>query len=477
MTLHRSLCVTLLAVAACSSNDRAMEEPTSHLSWSRADGAITVDGVAMGSLARDSEGWNVVGDRAYARLATSEKALDGDHPYPRRVEIEGRAVGTEAAAGASFRQAYTLLAPPAPLPVEGYGLEVAEDEPGTNAEEHERIRRWLGDQGLPADTTRFQELHQDETGRELRVFYEISGRRVDGMFERVGHAGDAVALDTHFRSEDGGLKIHHKRPGENGRFTYHRRSLELADVLRWGDGSPELHAHECGCYGYAIAADFMTLGDRVYEVEADWLDDRVAAEFFFGFEAREGFPWVGIGDRRRMRDLARRARAWILKDASDRAFAKVSLDLPDDPPPGSLGPITYHVDEIAEDGARTPLARIEHTDAAIRLSFFRQREPAEALARLDQLFAAMPAQIMRGDGIRDSHLGEVELLVDAVLWIGEPGDERLADLVSDVDALTAARKVDALLSFDGDRFALAEAERPPAPIPGPGSRTRHASRD
>jgi len=56
-----------------------------------------------------------------------------------------------------------------------------------------------------------------------------------------------------------------------------------------------------------VAAGFMTLGASLYHVEADWFDDRVAAEFHLGLERRDRCPWIGFGDRRRTRDLARRA--------------------------------------------------------------------------------------------------------------------------------------------------------------------------
>ncbi|MGH7287267.1 MAG: hypothetical protein ACREI8_04540 [Myxococcota bacterium] len=155
-----------------------------------------------------------------------------------------------------YRDEYMLLAPAAPLAVEGFGLEVTGDAPGTNDAEHAALRAWLAEQGLAADTSPFQALHASETGRELRVWYEISGRRVDGSLTRIGAPAPLAKVDSRFRSEDGGLKIHHKRPGENGRFRYHRQSLELADTIA-AEGLPELSAHECGCYGYAIAADFI----------------------------------------------------------------------------------------------------------------------------------------------------------------------------------------------------------------------------
>ncbi len=468
--------ILLALLPACAGDAPAQgPEPAVLLQWSRNGDdafALRLGSRTIGELRPTADGFSVTGPSVSAVLRREEEPLTATHPYPRRVRIEGHLDGAPG-----YRDAFTLLAPPAPLPVEGYGLEVGDDAPGTNTREHEALRRWLAAQGLPADTAPFQALHQRETGRELRVFYEISGRRTDGVFERIGADAPAARVDSLFRSEDGRLKIHHQRPGENGRFTYHRQSLELADAITT-EGEPDvLLAHQCGCYGYAIAADFMTLGDVLYQVEADWLDDRVGAEFFVGFEARERFPWIGLGDRLRMRNLARRARAFRLRDAAGVPFAEVTLSLPDDPPAGGLGPIAYHVERWDAAGERRTLARIEHRDEGIRLALRGSEERFEAsLDELDLLLAAMPVQVMRGDGIRDSHLQAVERLVDAVRLLQRPGPERLADLVSDVDAAGAARKVRALLAPEAARFQAAAGGFPPVPIPGPASRQVGAGR-
>jgi hypothetical protein len=262
------------------------------------------------------------------------------------------------------------------------------------------------------------------------------------------------------------LKIHHKRTGENGRFSYHRQSLELTDSVEPAVvGLPPLESHHCGCYGYAIASDFMTLGDSLYQVEADWLDDRVGAGFFIGLERREDFPWIGLGDRLRMRNLGRRVKAYRLKDAGGEIFAEIALDLPVDPPSPELGEVSYRVDIWRSDGVRAPLARIDHRDAGIEVHLFGPRQRwLQSLERLDTLLAAMPTQIIRGDGIRDSHLAEIEQLIDWARLIREPTEERLADVVSDIDALTAPRKVQALLGSDAERFYSEANTRPPAPM-------------
>lgn len=459
----------VLLLLACSPPGRPPGEPAAATTLSSTRGAggaheIRLDGVPIGQLRRDGSRWTLRGDSTRASLERFDTPLAAGRAYPRRIALEGRL----GAAGTTIRQEFTLLAPPAALSVEGLGLEVSTDEPGTNHEEHRELRGWLEGQGLPPQTEAFEALHQADSGRELRVWYEISGRRIDGRLTRSGSAQPLARFDSLFRTEEGQLKIHHKRPGENGRFRYHRQSLELVDTITPATGGlPELRAHQCGCYGYAIAADFVTLGPSLYHVEADWQDDRVAADFFLGLERRDGFPWLGLGNRRRMRDLARRVKAYRLKDAGGRLFAEVSLDLPADPASPGLGAVTYHVDRWGSDGERAPLARIDHTPEEVVVHLFgSSASPHDweaSLEQLDVLFAAMPTQVMRGDGVRDSHLGDVERLVDWVRLIRQPSESRLADVVSDIDALTAVRKVQGLLEPEAERF-LAEADAlPPAP--------------
>jgi hypothetical protein len=459
------LAIAILALLlACSPGQQEPRDPgeATTLSWLRpaaGESRILVDGEEIGRLRRDGERWRFSAGPVSATLERSDSPLETGVPYPRRVVVEGRL----GEGGELLRERFTLLAPPAPLPIEGLGLEVSTDEPGLNREQHAELRAWLAAQGLPADTIPFQVLHRADSGRELRVWYEISGRRVEGTLSRRG--GPWLArYDSLYRSEDGRLKIHHKRTGENGRFNYHRQSLELADTVESAaDDLPALESHHCGCYGYAIGSDFMTLGDRLYQVEADWLDDRVGADFFIGLERREGFPWIGLGDRRRMRDLARRVKAYRFKDARGEPFAEIALDLPAAPPFPGLGAVSYRVGIRGSDGEPASLARIDHRGGGIEVRVFGERW-AESLERLDTLLAAMPTQIIRGDGIRDSHLAAIEQLIDWVRLAREPGEERMADVVSDIDALTAPRKVRALLDSDAERFRPEASALPPAPV-------------
>ncbi len=425
---------------------------------------IRLDDEPLVELETTDHGWQFQADGFSVTLQSSAHRIDAARPYPRREVVVGRL----GPGGPAFRQSFTRFAPAAPLPVEGLGLEVASDEPGLNRAEHDELRGWLVSQGLAPDTSPFESLHGADAGRDLIVWYEISGRRKDGTLEDADSGELLARFDSLYRSEQGQLKIHHKRTGENGRFTYHRRSLEPADTIGLAKrNSPELQSHHCGCYGYAIAADAMTLGELLYQVEVEWLDYQVATGFFLGIEGREGFPWIGLGDRRRMRDLARRAAAYRLKDASGELFAEVLLELPEDPPTPGLGSVTYRIGQSVEGRPLEPLARVDHTESEIRVELYGSQGWEASLERLDLLLAAMPTQVERGDGIRDSHLAEIERLVDWVRLARNPTPDRLADLVSDVDALHAADKVRALLAPEVARFTAEASAMPPAPIGGP----------
>jgi hypothetical protein len=430
-------------------------------------------------------------DSPVATIERSERAVSPRRPYPRRVVTEGRL----KEGGHTVRQEYVLLAPPAPLRVEGLGLEVSTDEPGLNADEHRELRDWLESQGLPGDTGNFEKLHFADAGRELTVWYEISGRRVSGKLTRGRSPEPDARFDSLFHVENGGWKIHHKRTGENGRFRYHRRSLELVDTLLDVRTGRELRSYHCGCYGYAIASDWATLGDsHLFHVEVDWLNDRVAAGFFVGWERKESFPWIRIGDRRRTRDLARRAKAFRLTDAESRVFAELAIRFPTDPSGDELGATAYEMRVARSEGRLVRLARIEHApgEVLVHLGTASATDAvrpdgspdwAVPLEQLDTLLAAMPTQVVRGDGIRDSHLGEIETMLDWIRLMQEPSEEHLADVVSEIDALTAISKVHTLLETDGLTFAPAGQEVPlpprryPASPNARGSRTRESKLD
>ena len=453
---------------------------------------LRVQGAPVGILRVTGSRETLEIDSTRASIERSERPISAGKAYPRRVVTEGRLEKRDL----TVREEYILLAPPAPIRVEGLGLEVSTDEPGINAEEHRALREWLRDEGLAADTGDFEALHFAETGRELTVWYEISGKRVSGRLTRGTSTGPEARFDSLFHTTDEGWKIHHQRIGENGRFRYHRRSLELVDTIfdATREEEPrELRSYHCGCYGYAIASDWATLGDSyLYHVELEWLNHRVAAGFFVGWERQERFPWIGIGDRQRARLLARRAKAYRVTDARNKPFAEVVISFPVDPPRDGLGAATYEVRLWGPNGGMKSLARIEYApnEVAVHLSTppATDARPADhgpdweiPLERLDTLLAAMPTQVLRGDGVRDSHLGEIETMLDWIRLIREPSEDNLADVVSEIDALTAVSKVHALLKTGGARFSADEQELPPPPkrhpvSPGAGGR-QHSGAD
>jgi hypothetical protein len=158
----------------------------------------------------------------------------------------------------------------------------------------------------------------------------------------------------------------------------------------------------------------------------------------------------------------------------------VVIEFSTDPPPDALGPASYDVRLAGPDGGMERLARIEYTpnEVAVHLNASRATEatPADArldwetpLEQLDGLLAAMPTQVVRGNGVRDSHLGEIETMLDWIRLIQEPSEKNLADVVSEIDALTAVSKVHALLEMQGARFSADEQEFPPPPRRHPGS--------
>jgi hypothetical protein len=393
-----------------------------------------------------------------ASVERSEQAVrpGPGQAYPRRIVSDGQLEGSTA----HVRQEYVLLAPPAPIGIEGLGVELETDPPGKNAAEHRQLRAWLESQGLASDTRPFEELHAADAGRDMRVWYEVSGRRVDGTVEMTGPAPKEARFDSLFHVTADGWRIHHARE-----LWYHRESLELVDTLRGPsrDGQPmDLRSFECGCYGWAIGGDWVSLGPQLYHVKVVWENHRVGAGLFLGLEERPGFPWIGMGDREKMALLARRAGAYQLTDAHDALVAEITVDAPNDVPGGVPGPATYEVRVATDDGSMQRLALLGFSPEEIRAELhpLGDRPPLE---QLDTLLAAMPTQVLRGDGIRDSHLGTIETMLDWFRLVQKPSDEVLSDVVSEIDALAAVEKVHILLAEEPTRFAPKEEDVPPAP--------------
>ncbi|MFP6662591.1 MAG: hypothetical protein VCC00_00105 [Deltaproteobacteria bacterium] len=379
-------------------------------------------------------------------LRHSESEITPGQAWPRRVRVEGWL----EPAGVQVAEEYTLLAPPAPIEVEGWGLEVSWDEEGQNQKEQSLLQDWLETTTGSRDLSVFRNLHATDTGRELVVWYEIAGRRVN-LRLREGEAAEPVAeADSLWHVEGVNWKIHHARE-----LSYHRQSMEGVDTIRGADGHDTLRAYHCGCYGWAIGADWVTLGDSLYIAKVEWKHHRVGTGYFLGLTTRDEFPWVGWVDRERISLLSRRAGAYQLLDASEAIFAEVRLSLTSDPPADGLGEMFYSFRLTDNKGELVEFATAKHSadDLVIRLDTPDGLDAA--LARLDGLLAAMPTQVQRGDGIRDSHLSEIESVVDFFRLARKPDIETLGDTVSELDVGSARAKTRALLdSMDpmGGRF-------------------------
>ncbi len=419
---------------------------------------ISVDGVTVGRIRHGRETRLLEAGAMQVRLERTRRPIVADKPYPLRVVLTGQ-IGNS---GPRVRQQYDLLAPLSPIEIEGLGVPFSGDDEGINAEEHALLQRWLESNGLEPDTRLFEEIHRAETGRDLRVWYEIAGRRVDGSVTIGDAENPAANFSSAFHVTSNGWKIHHARA-----LLYHRKSLELVDTVSdERRGAPtEMRSYQCGCYEWAIGADWVTIGDRyLYHAVVEWQHHRVGAGFFVGLEGRGTFPWIGVGDRKKVARLARRVAAYRMTDARENLFAEIDVALDLDPPRVGLGPQSYVVRVTEADGSLGVLAEIAFRSNEIEIQLLSGQEDWRvALNRLDVLLAAMPTQVLRGDGIRDSYLGEVETLVDWIRLIEEPNEETLADVVSEIDAVTAVAKVEKLLSHCGNRFSTEESDVRPLP--------------
>jgi hypothetical protein len=464
-----------LTVALVGVSTATMASET-RLTWrgnpARGEGEILVNDQRIAQIDRsiDSRGTllSLVTSELVAQVHVLEEPLEPHRPFPKKITTTGWLQNADT----SVQQSYILLAPAAPIAVEGLGLEVSTDEPGQNTDEHSLLSHWLSSKGLTAGSASFEDLHLADTGRELHVWYEISGRRVKGrvsMLHSTGAERDPAYFDSLFHTTGAGWKIHHARYP-----WYHRESLELVDTVQGLDHSfraLELRSYQCGCYDWAIGGDWVTLGDDLlYHVTVEWENYRVGAGFFLGLTIDSAFPWLSLNERERSGDLARRAKAYQFTDAEGTLFAEISISAESDPPATGLGPETYEVSVLERGGQFRRLARIEYKDEEITVWInsplaLNKRPEHSDLELLDQLFAAMPTQVLRGDSVRDSHLGKVETMLDWVRLLWHTNAGNLSDVVSEVDGLTAIGKVSDLLQDAPGYFVPA-----PADMPGPAQR-------
>ncbi len=424
----------------------------------------TLTRIAAGGATLAAEALVFTAGKTTMVLRRSESEIVEGQGWPRRVRIEGWL----EPAGLQVTEEYTLLAPPAPIEVEGWGLEMSWDEEGQNKKEQALLQDWLEETIGSRDLSVFRNLHATDTGRELVVWYEISGRRVN-LRLLEGVADEPVAeADSLWHVEGENWKIHHTRE-----LSYHRQSMEGVDTIRGTDGRDTLRSYHCGCYGWAIGADWMTLGESLYVAKVTWKHYRVGTGYFLGLTTRDEFPWVGFVDRERISLLSRRAGAYELLDASGEIFAEVRLSLSSNPPADGLGEMRYSFRYADDKGELVEFATAEHRTDELLLHLDTPNGLDAALARLDELLAAMPTQVLRGDGIRDSQLSEIESMIDFLRLARTANIETLSDTVSELDIGSARAKTRALLdSIDptGERFTPdAETPIPPPPARHPDS--------
>ncbi len=91
--------------------------------------------------------------------------------------------------------------------------------------------------------------------------------------------------------------------------------------------------------------------------------------------------------------------------------------------------------------------------------------PLEQLSK-ETRGSTLPTQVWRGDGVRDSRLGEVERLIDLYRLLLNPQQiGPLSDYVSPVDAATAVAKIESVLVRPNrSRFEDSNGECAGAPL-------------
>ena len=410
---------------------------------------LRVDGVVIASIARFERGWTLESDSVRAVLVETEIPLSPDHSYPRRIKREGR---LEPSIDRVWQE-YTLLAPAAPLRIEGLD---AKGSPDTEVEQ------WLAQVEPETSAADLRKIHEHATGRPLAVWYEISGRRVDGLVTSSTAPESPTAFDSLLHAVGSELKAHHARPLDNGHVLFDPQSVELVDVISNDQG--KFRSYECGCYGWGNASDWATVDStHLFHVEVEYVNH--ANGSWWPFEARWEFPWIGWADRHG----ARRVGSYNFLDAGKRPVARLEIGWATEPHTQGLGDLNYDFQVAGSDGTTTSIATAAFTDGVLAIHLHPRDSGApgtedgwvETLTYLDRLLAAMPTQVLRGDGIRDSRLSEIEMLIDWVRLVRDPQIGTLGDVVSEIDALTSLGKVRALLGDGAERFV--PSDRVPDP--------------
>ena len=289
---------------------------------------------------------------------------------------------------------YTELTPPLPIKLEGME--------GNSTADRQPIEDYFRNLGIVTRPREIQQRFEEVTGRPLMRWYEVSG-----LVQRGTASLDDTVISTFHTA-------YQKLP--NGEYKEHHRghSLELMDVLSANPPGADsdsisiaLIAYRCGCHGYSESTPLTTVNGQGFSVEIK---------------------------RQRGARANRLPKDFLIHDHFGTQIFRLSVEF--------LQPNMEHVRYgFSKGNAATAFAIINHTrtaDGRAEMTIESSLEPSELLDTLDLYLKAMPTQIIRGDGIRDSTLGAVEKAVDETRFFVESGVGVAADIVSAVDAYTLA---------------------------------------
>ena len=311
---------------------------------------------------------------------------------------------------------YTELTPALPIKLEGIE--------GNSTADRQRIEDYFRNLGIETRPLEIQRWFEEVTGRPLLRWYEVSG-----LVERGTASLDGNVTGT-FHTEyqklpDGVYKEHHRG-----------HSLELLDVLTANPPGTDsdstfiaLNAYRCGCHGFSESNPLMTINDQGFSVDIRRLGPR------------EG----------------RLPRDYSIRDHFGTQVFRLLLEF--------LQPNMEHIHySFFKRNAPTAFAIVSHTrtaDGRAEIAIESSLGQSELLDTLDLYLKAMPTQIIRGDGIRDSTLGEVEKTVDEIRFFVESGWGVAADIVSAIDLYTL--EVERLKEL----FGMTNPNYPEATVPLP----------
>ena len=222
---------------------------------------------------------------------------------------------------------------------------------------------------------------------------------------RIAALDDTVISTFHTAYQklpDGAYKEHHRG-----------HSLELLDVLAANPSvtdsdstSIALNAYRCGCHGFSESTPLTTINGKGFSIDIRRLG------------ARGG----------------RLPKDYSINDHFGAQIFRLSLEF--------LQPNMEHVRYgFFKGNEPAAFAIVNHTrtaDGRAEITIESSLKQSELLDTLDLYLKAMPTQIIRGDGIRDSTLGAVEKAVDETRFFVESGVGVAADIVSAVDVYTLA---------------------------------------